>query len=204
MTYDFMGVPLGTYNFGGPVGNVSVGDTDTIVQRLQNATPASPTVNIQLDALQLESTAPINLGAGLNNYFITLQSTPSVGQMTIDFTDHTFTSSLDVFFDVHVGSLNGPVVAASDLVLQNSGTPWSNIAPPDAVLIDTINNDLNTKDNANDFWPGSTFTEQHPGGGSQHTVGDATAPDSAATLPLLLLSLAGLKYVRDRLAVSRG
>ena len=72
---NLMGVPLGTYNFGGSVGTVSVGNTDTIVQRLADAVTSTlpgtaPTIADQLDALDLETVAPVNFeGFGVNNYF---------------------------------------------------------------------------------------------------------------------------------------
>src|SRR5690349_12266098 len=46
----FKGVPLGTFNFGS--GPVDTGNADTIVRRLGDASPASPTIPIQLVALQ--------------------------------------------------------------------------------------------------------------------------------------------------------
>src|SRR5215213_4387766 len=57
----FIGVPLGTFDFGS--GPVAVFNTDTIVQRLANATPLSPTVPIEMVALQLMSVNQFNLGA---------------------------------------------------------------------------------------------------------------------------------------------
>jgi hypothetical protein len=126
----FVGDPVGSYNFGGSIGTQSVGNTDTIVQRLAAATPGSPTIPLLMDALQLESATPISFGGGpLGFYFITLQSSDgtgpaSTGSMTINFGPNTFTSSLDVFFDVHYGALNGPIVYANDFVLSNPGASW--------------------------------------------------------------------------------
>ena len=56
----FQGVPLGTFNFG--TGPIATFNTDTIVQRQGNATVGSPTVPIQLIALQLMSVNQFNLG----------------------------------------------------------------------------------------------------------------------------------------------
>ena len=145
------GVPLGTYAFpnpGNPVNPVtfSTYNTDTIVQRLGTATPGSPTIPLQMDALQMETVPATSLGGGpVGNYFITLQSTDgtgpvSTGSMTINWTNPTsgtFTSSLDVFFDVHFGALNGPIVYASDEVLSNTlvASSWSNDPEFWAVLL---------------------------------------------------------------------
>ena len=193
------GVPVGTYNFGGAIGVQGVGLTDTIVQRLADANPTSPTVPLQMDLLQLVSDTPISLGGGpLGFYYVDLQSTDgtgpaSTGSITINWntnTSGTFTSSLDVFFDVHYGALNGPIVAQSDATLSNSGAAWSDIAPPGAVLIDGVDNLLNGNDITNDFWPGQ-FTEMEAG--VVHTVEPATMPEPAS---LSLLAMAGLMGVR--------
>jgi hypothetical protein len=66
---NYMGVPLGTFNFG--TGLVATGETDTIVHRLDTATGppgGSVTIPIQLVALQLESV----ISVGGHFQFITL------------------------------------------------------------------------------------------------------------------------------------
>jgi hypothetical protein len=187
------GVPLGSFDFGGAIGVKPTGDTDTIIQRLQNATPGSPTISIQLDALQLETEAPTTFGGMVpsGTYFITLDpSKASMGQMTINFataTSGTFSSSLDVWFDIHAGSLTGTQEGpAIELTLQNGSANWSTIAPPGAELINEVNNLLNGSTTANDFWPGGTVTEMHTGGAA-HQVTDADVPDGGSTLALLAL-----------------
>lgn len=93
----FFGVPLGSYDFDGTIGVQDVGNTDTIIQRLTAGTVPSPTISIQMNALQLETAAPTSLfGGPLGLYFITLQSvrggSASAGNMTIDFGAGTFNS----------------------------------------------------------------------------------------------------------------
>ena len=199
-----MGVPLGSYAFPNP-GNspnpitLPTYNTDTIVQRLGVATPTNPTVPLQMDALQLESTTPISLGGGpLGFYFVTLQSTDgtgpaSTGSMTINWSNNTsgtFSSSLDVFFDVHFGALNGPIVLQSDEVLTNGqvGNPnntnpdWSNLPEMYAVLNpnqpgNTYNNFLNGTSDANDF-----FATMGPGGSSGYGLADNPAVNESALL----------------------
>jgi hypothetical protein len=141
-----------------------------------------------MDALQLESATPINLGAGLGFYFITLQSTDGTGQastgsMTINFAGGTFTSSLDVFFDVHYGALNGPIVLAQDLVLSSSSTPWGNVAPAGATLVTGANYQLDGTDIADDFWPNGTFGDSGTGGTS---LVESDVPEPSTYVALLM------------------
>ncbi|MBE0703058.1 MAG: hypothetical protein IH582_07790, partial [Afipia sp.] len=60
----FMGVPLGSHDFGVPFGMLPTGDTDTIVRRLDPASvplpPGGETIPIELVALQLVSVVPID------------------------------------------------------------------------------------------------------------------------------------------------
>jgi hypothetical protein len=173
------GVPLGSYNFGGSIGVQSVGNADTIVQRLQTATAPSvpgtaPTINLQMLALQMETVTPVDLGAGLNNYFVTLQSVrggpATTGMMDITFANSaggTFNSFFDVFYDIRVGALNGPIVNSSDLTLTGTANTWSRTPPPSAVTINGVNIDLNGVNSNSDFWPTPPVTESHPGAGGE-------------------------------------
>jgi hypothetical protein len=197
----FEGVPLGSYNFGGVIGVQPVGTTDTIVQRLAAVSAPVGTTPLLMDALQLQSTTPISLGGGpLGFYYITLQSADntgpaSTGAMTINFAPNTFSSSLDVFFDVHFGALNGPIVLQSDAILSSSGTAWGNVAPPGAITIPGANLNLNGTNNAADFWPVGPFTESEPG--VTHSVDNAAVPEPA-TGALLLLGVALCALCRPR------
>jgi hypothetical protein len=139
---------------------MNVGLTDTIVQRLGTGTPANPTVNVQISALQMESAEPTSLDGGpLGDYFITLQSTDgtgpaSTGTTTITWatpTSGTFSSSLDVYFDIHVGSVSGPIVGQSDLTLTDTDVDWSNLPGPNDAL-NPENDLLNGTTDANDFF----------------------------------------------------
>ena len=200
---NFMGVPIGSYNFGGTIGVKNTGNTDTIIQRQGTVNVAAPgdsqTIQIQMDVLQLETVAPVNFGAGLGNYFITLQSAAggpaSTGTMTVTVASAaggTFTSSLDVFFNIEFGSLTGPVVMSGDLTLTNSGDTWTRIPIPGAETIPGVNINLNGANNAADFWPGVPLIEQHPTG-AQHVVTDALTPEppqlAVFAIPACLLLL---------------
>ncbi|HME72507.1 MAG TPA: PEP-CTERM sorting domain-containing protein [Myxococcota bacterium] len=204
---NLMGVPVGSYNFGGSIGVQSTGLTDTIIQRTGDATPGSPTVQLVMDTLQLETVAPTNfLGAGFGNYFVTLQPTspaggsPSTGSLTVSWDGTglagTFSSTLDVFFDIHFGALNGPVVYSSNLVLSQSGASWSDLPPAGAVLINGANQFLSGTpgDPTQDFLPGM-FSETQPGG-DQHVVMPGTPEPSTAVL--LGLGVAAIAVKRRR------
>jgi hypothetical protein len=202
----FEGVPIGSYNFGGTIGVQNTDNTDTIIQRLSTASvPTTPDtaapISIQLLDLQLESTTPTTLGGlgPLGTYFITTQSQDgtgpaSTGSMTITFATPaggTFTSSLDVFFDVHYGALNGPIVYSTDLVLSNAGDGWGRIPPPGSVLINGANNLLNGVDHSEDFFVLPPLIEAHPTG-AQHVVTEATVPEPVSVGLLLVTGVAAL------------
>ncbi|MBX9789971.1 MAG: hypothetical protein K2Y37_13720 [Pirellulales bacterium] len=198
MGIPFQGVPLGTFNFGGSIGVQNVGSTDTIVQRLSPASVPSapgtaPPIPIELVALHLQSVIPINLGSGLGLHYVTLQSErggpASSGQMTIDFASSaggTFSSFFDVFFDLRLGSLSGPIVFSSDLFLQSGGVPWDR-TPDGTVVIDDVNHKLNGTNQNNDFWPLTPFTEQHPQGLGVHTVVPPSLPEPTSIVIWSLL-----------------
>jgi hypothetical protein len=216
MGVPFTGVPLGSYDFGG--GPVGVGNADAIVQRLAAANGPSGTIPIELVALQLVSVIPVDLGAGLAFHYITLQSArggpASPGSMTINFGPEadphgTFDSFFDVFFDLRVGSLSGPIIFTDDVRLTSSGNPWSHQPPLDALLIDGVNHNLNGTDMGNDFWPGGVgaglpgtpVIHSAQGENIHHIVGPAV-PDAGATWTLLLIALGfcGLGQLRCKLA----
>ena len=178
------GVPLGA----------ATGNTDAIVQRQGDAIfpgvpgpgNTAPAIHIALTALQLETAAPVDFGGnGLDNYFFTLQSArggpDSLGSMSITLTslddgtaanpEGTFSSFIDVFFDIRKGSLNGAIVVSSDLVLVNPGTLWDATNPPGAVIITGLVGDQNADShtgkasNQMDFFPFGPFAETFPNGG---------------------------------------
>lgn len=192
---DFEGVPLGTFDFGD--GNVGVGNADTIVERLDPAEVGSPpgtdTIDIELVALQLRSVTPVDLGAGSDFHYITLQLvTPSTGTMDITFDSSgnfgTFDSAIDVFFDIRIGALHGTIIFSDVLNLSSSNVFWDRNPPPGAVLIAGVNH-LLAGDSSEDFFP-EPFTESHPSG-AQHSVTHAT-PEPTSLIVWLLLGTVGL------------
>jgi hypothetical protein len=210
----FEGVPIGSYNFGGAIGVQNVGETDTIIQRpntssIPGNSGDSGAQPLLFDDLQLESATPFSFGGGpVGFYFITLQSQDgtgpaSTGSIDINFTSPaggTFTSSLDVFFDVHYGALNGPIVFNDNLVLSNSGDTWGRIPPPGAVLIDGANNLLNGVDHSEDFFVAPPLIEMHPAGplAATHVVQEAQVPEPASLSVLAGMGLLALRRPRKK------
>ena len=193
----FRGVPLGTFDFGN--GPVNTFNADTIVQRLGDASPASPTISLQVVAMQFMSVNQFNLGGGNDFHFITLQSIrggpASLGLMTITFgpegTPHgTFDSTLSIFFDIRVGSLDGPIVFSGSKTLTVFNVPWTHFPPDGALLIPGVNFLLNGQNSLNDFFPIGPVMHVNPDG-SMHTVRTADVPEPT-TISLLAMGIAGV------------
>src|SRR5271157_3609035 len=208
---NLMGVPIGEFNFGS--GLVSTGPTDTIVQRMSDVTvPTTPgsmgSTPLTLLALQLETVTPVNfMGLGLNNYFVTLDpTTGSTGALNITFASNaggTFASSLDVFFDIHMGSLTGPVVVADqEIMLSSVPTPWGRIPPPGTVLIPGVNEFLQGDENRNgDFFLGPGV-EIHQGPHGVYEAGSTIPEPSSWVLGAIavVIGMAGAGWRRRRSA----
>ena len=189
---NFMGLPIGP------------GNTDTIVQRQADAFIGNgSSIPIQLVALSMESTAPVNVGGSFFDVFVTLDPAnlgKDVGTMSIMGTlgGGTFSSSFDVFFDAHFVPVGGgPGTHFLDnILLSNGGSSWSPTPPPNAVIVTGPfgNQDANTHtglpSNFVDFWPCSVAPcIEDSGGAAHHVVRTAPSPEPST---LLLLGPAGL------------
>jgi hypothetical protein len=199
-----IGVPLGTFTFAGP-GVANVGNTDTIITRastaIPGAVPGSATISIQLLALQMETITPADFGLGTNFYFVTLQSArggpASSGTETINFASTaggTFSSSIDVFYDIRLGGLNGPIAISGDAIFSETSDTWGRTPPAGATTITGINLDLNTFNNGGDFFATPDVTAAAPGS-SQFVFGPAGVPEPAS---LSLLGFAGIALLLRR------
>ena len=197
----FVGVPLGTFDFGG--GPVATGTADTIFHRPIAGAPSS-SIPVELLAMQMVSAVPIDLGFGSALHYLTLQAgPPSGGTMTFDDFSlgnhgpppppHGFvTYDVDWFFDVHMGALGGPVVFSSTKTLATGPLPWSHFLPG-AFHIPGVNFELcGPGDGSCDFFVLGTFAFTAPDGTSIVTK---TAPEPTAGV----LVLAGLAAVYARM-----
>src|SRR5437870_1937984 len=173
---------------------IGPGNTDTIVERLANATVtpggAGDTIPIKLVALSLQSTSPVDVGGTFFNVFVTLDPTKlskNTGFMTIlenaPGTGGTFSSIFTVFFQakfVPVGGGTGFSVFSS-LVLQNGvpgsgvGAAWISTFPPGFVQVTGPCGDQDANVHTGcpaghlDFFP-ILIKEKHPSGAGRHVV----------------------------------
>ncbi len=201
---NLMGVPIGDYNFGGAIGLQNLGSTDTMLQRLATATPGDPTVNVAVAAMQLETVAPVNFGGfGVDNYFVTQSLTNlSSGTMTVSWDGTglagTFSSTLDVFYDIHKGALNGPIVYSGDALLSNASTAWSDVAPGNSTTIAGVNQFLSGTpgDPTKDFWPAAGMSQSVIG--FQQVLNPTPLPEPATVLPFGLGTIGVLAIAAKR------
>ncbi len=213
---DYLQTQTGTFfNFGGPIGIVDLmgrpigpGSTDTIVQRQADAVINGNPIPIQIVALSMENTAPVNIGGSFFDVFVTLDPanlSRDVGNISVmgSLGGGTFNSFFDVFFDAHFVPIGGgqPFDIFNGITLSQSGASWSPTPPPSAVQVfgpfgdQYANTHTNLPSNFVDFWPctsasGSVMpcVEMKAGGGGAHVVAPATPEPST----LFLLGPAGL------------
>lgn len=210
---NFEGAPLGSFDFGS--GLVSVGSTDTIVQRTQiaNLGGGSDTIDIELVALSLISVSPVDVGFGAGFEFLSITlntSSPSIqSTMTIFDTGEgsphgTFDSILNLSFDV-IGSIGG-FYATIESTINSFSNAWQH-DPTGIDVIDAVNHLLNGLNQDNDLWPTATGTgpngnglfveEVHPGLGV-HKVFIVPVPEPTTAL-MMGLGLVVLGLGRRRL-----
>jgi hypothetical protein len=155
--------PGSFFNFGPPIGSVNFmglpigpGNTDTIVQRQADASIGGPAIPIQIVALSLESTAPVNVGGSFFDVFVTLNPADlalDTGTLSVAGTTAggTFSSSLNVFFDAHFQPLGGgtPFDVLSSALLSNTGAFWSSTPSAGEVIVNGPDNGSAADQSAN-------------------------------------------------------
>jgi hypothetical protein len=179
-----VGDPLGTYNFGGAIGVQNVGAADTVID-IQGPGTTGPSntavVNIQLDALQLQTT---RMYGSTRVYFTLDPSQPSTSTMDMTFnsqeTGGTFTSSLNMFVDIRVGSIDGPLPGTGGGLMSSGACTWSRTAPAGSQQVSGVNLDLDGIDNAADFWPTGLVAYTDGNGTSLVDLVAADPPTSGA------------------------
>ncbi len=215
-TFFNFGAGIGTVNFMGlPIGP---GSTDTIVQRQADAAIGGAAIPIQITALSLESTAPVNIGGSFFDVFVTLDpahlaldtGTLSVAGTT---TGGTFTSSLDVYFEANFvpTGAGSPFDVFSNVSLSNSGAVWSPSPTAGDVIVNGPDDGSAADQAANlhsgllacpptlsngcevDFFVAGPLVESNTG--EAHVVGEAQTPEPG-TLVLFgsALTALGLKW----------
>jgi hypothetical protein len=201
----FIGDPIGEYNFGGSIGTQNVGDTDTIIQHAgtitaSGALPQTPAASpIQMTDLQLETIAPSSAFGPLAFYFVTLEpSTPSTGLLTATFdtpTNGTYDSSIDMFYDIHQGSLTGPVVFSSDVTITTSNAFWQRLpTDPSDVIISGVNSNLNAVNTGSDFWNTGIITNSGVNYSQELAPAVVAVPEPSA-LALAALGVSGVLFL---------
>ena len=165
---DFSGTPLPVPGFdpfagmmffeGVPIDTLRFGQTDTIVNRLQEANPSggSATVDIEMVALSLQSVEPIALtAAGVDSFFdvfVDLSVAPhEIGSMTMDQIGPeggTFDATLPVkprFTFTPVDGIGDPIVVDGGMLnppmvidMGSNGAPWSSGGPPCAGRVQVL------------------------------------------------------------------
>ena len=204
----FVGVPLGTYNFGG--GPKNVGATDTILHRLGPVTNladgASQTINIAMVALSLQSQNQINWSAfgGNANEFVKVVNVVDLGStMTIHNSVAnlsspnefgTFDSIIKIQFQLQ-GLTSGATTTGIAKTFNQTNASWTQLPPLGLPLINGVNNHLNGLDHTNDFFTGSAYHEAPDG--SYHSI--TPEPTSVFAIGLACMAAGGGFARRRRL-----
>ena len=201
---------IGLVNFRGVPLDPSLGNTDTIVQRT-GSLPSGGTgpIPIELVALELMSTSPVNIGGSFFDLFAVINKgglipglpqpdvlPPSTGTLTIlshnDVTGTgTFSSFFDVFVDIELtpvggnprtpGSIVASMPSGNEGPLQATGS-WSHTPPP--------NYPNNPGFPAGGFFPVGLILETSPT--ATHPVRPATTVPEPFSLSLLGIGAAAL------------
>jgi PEP-CTERM motif len=205
----FVGVPLGTYDFGG--GSKDVGVTDTILRRLDPVTNLadgdSQTINLQMVALSLRSKFEINwsgFGGNASEYVKTVNLVDGGSRMTIkngvddlDVLDEkgTFNSDLRFSFQLE-GVTSGRLSDTFTITMEQRGSTWQHIPMNEYGLIDGVNYNTGGANRANDFHTGEA---KHGPEHSHTTYGTSNVPEPTSMFAIGLACMAaGGRFARRR------
>ena len=158
--HDFVAVPFGTLDFGGAVGEQNTGNAAIVTTNQQvQAAPSHGDDPFGIEKIQLRSATPIDIGFGLDTYYITAR--PTLLSIRINYGSagegNTFFGAGLGFVDIDVrkGSLAGPIVLTARFGLTGGPEPgtYSRTPPRDALLIEGINHLIPGFLNDLEFWP---------------------------------------------------
>jgi hypothetical protein len=132
------GPPIGPVNLtGNPIGPAN---TDTIIQRQADAMIGGPTIPIQLTALSLMSSAPVNIGGTFFDVFVTLDPAnldKDTGTMSVTgtLTGGTFDAFLTAYITAQFKTTGSEQTVQEAVSLNFSKVAWTYTAQPNNVLV---------------------------------------------------------------------
>ncbi len=209
----YNGVPFSSFDFGIPFDSQSVGAADTIIERTAtlNVPGSSGSIPIEIVGLQLQSAVPYDPdGPGplpLGSYFATLESRRSLseggpgpastGMINVTETNPgvggTFNSFFDVYFDLRIGALNGPILGSGLKQFTSGPGLWQRTQPGGSMVpaITGVDYFLNGSNTQADFWVSAPVVHD-AGAGTQHIIDPVPEPGTA------LFGVACLGFVAGR------
>jgi hypothetical protein len=196
---EFVGVPIGAFDFGS--GPVNVGSTDTIIRRINGGlpSPGGLEIDVEMVALSLQSKNPLDWSSfgGVNGEFVKTVNVVDKGSKMTIFDNFTFNSILKISFQL-AGLTSGELTPFIDKTFTQTNGKWSHTpstANVDPILIPLVNFELNGVNGDNDFFTGTAF---HDAGDGTHTTIDINAVPEPSSLVLFGLGTLGAGFVSRR------
>ena len=132
-------------DFGGSIGPITLtgnpigpGNTDTIIQRQADAIIGGPAIPIQLTALSLRSSAPVNIGGTFSDVFVTLDPAnldEDTGTMSVtgSLSDGTLNAFLSAALIAEYHTSNGEETVRESVSLNFTKVEFKNIGMANGV-----------------------------------------------------------------------